>query len=296
MSVLKLGIIGMSDGNGHPYSWSAIFNGYNKQAMGVCPFPSIPEYLAKQVYPRDFLSHRGKVTHIFTQDILISENIAKASLIDNISSSIDEMLCEVDAVLLARDDGENHLSHSKPIIDSGKHIFIDKPFALNVNDAHEMWSLEKKENQIFSCSSLRFAKELFLTNNDKLILGDIVSFEASVMKKWSTYAVHLIEPVIIQIPNRGKFRGLSKLKKGQLQQTLIEWENLTGYIKTTGSIPTPLEINFVGKKGSVKKQFNDSFSCFKESLQYFIDIIEGYKPNINKKETLEIVEILQSGL
>ena len=24
---LKLGIIGLSEGNGHPYSWSAIFNG-----------------------------------------------------------------------------------------------------------------------------------------------------------------------------------------------------------------------------------------------------------------------------
>ena len=29
---LKLGIIGISNGNGHPYSWSAIFNGYDTTA------------------------------------------------------------------------------------------------------------------------------------------------------------------------------------------------------------------------------------------------------------------------
>ena len=28
---LSLGLIGVSEGNGHPYSWSAIFNGYDKK-------------------------------------------------------------------------------------------------------------------------------------------------------------------------------------------------------------------------------------------------------------------------
>lgn len=29
--MLKLGIIGLSEGNGHPYSWSAIINGHSDQ-------------------------------------------------------------------------------------------------------------------------------------------------------------------------------------------------------------------------------------------------------------------------
>ena len=33
----KLGIIGLSPGNGHPYSWSAIFNGYSKEKMAAWP-------------------------------------------------------------------------------------------------------------------------------------------------------------------------------------------------------------------------------------------------------------------
>ena len=35
---LKIGIIGSSDGNGHPYSWSAIFNGYNKKLWKIVNF------------------------------------------------------------------------------------------------------------------------------------------------------------------------------------------------------------------------------------------------------------------
>ena len=43
MSDLRLGVLGLSEGNGHPYSWSAIFNGYDPQAMASCPFPDIPD-------------------------------------------------------------------------------------------------------------------------------------------------------------------------------------------------------------------------------------------------------------
>ena len=44
----RLGAIGLSPGNGHPYSWAAIFNGYDTASMADCPFPAIPEYLATQ--------------------------------------------------------------------------------------------------------------------------------------------------------------------------------------------------------------------------------------------------------
>jgi len=66
---LRLGVIGLSPGNGHPYSWSAIFNGYNLQAMEECGFPVIPRYLEKQNFPDDGIQS-AKVTHIWTQDPL----------------------------------------------------------------------------------------------------------------------------------------------------------------------------------------------------------------------------------
>ena len=33
MKEFKIAMLGMVDGNGHPYSWSAMFNGYDKEAM-----------------------------------------------------------------------------------------------------------------------------------------------------------------------------------------------------------------------------------------------------------------------
>jgi len=43
--MLKFGVIGMNEGNGHPYSFSAIFNGYDEDALEQCPFSSSKAYL-----------------------------------------------------------------------------------------------------------------------------------------------------------------------------------------------------------------------------------------------------------
>ena len=63
---LKLGIIGLSEGNGHPYSWSAIFNGYDHNSMKDCGYPVIPEYLKKQNWPNDQIKD-ARVTSVWTQ-------------------------------------------------------------------------------------------------------------------------------------------------------------------------------------------------------------------------------------
>ena len=48
----RLGMASLSSGNRHPYSWSAICNGYNEEQMRkLCPFPVIPNYLSARVWP-----------------------------------------------------------------------------------------------------------------------------------------------------------------------------------------------------------------------------------------------------
>ncbi|MBX7046507.1 MAG: Gfo/Idh/MocA family oxidoreductase [Ignavibacteria bacterium] len=293
---LRLGVIGMSEGNGHPYSWSAIFNGYNSEYMKDCPFPVIPDYLSKQKFPDDGLSHLGNVNYIWTQEKSISEHIAKASKIQNICDNMEDMIGNIDALLLARDDGENHLEMSLPFLKAGIPIFIDKPFATTISDAQRMLNAQQNENQIYTCSSLRFAKELILTDEDKEKIGNIKFVEGSVMKKWSTYAIHILEPLISQLPNRGELSDVKAIKKGGIHQVLVNWKNISAYLKVTGNTPVPLEIKFFGDKGSVTKIFHDSYNAFKSSLENFVNVINGTSKNFDRNETMEIVTIIEKGM
>ncbi len=296
MSKLRIGVIGMSEGNGHPYSWSAIFNGYNAGYMKDCPFPAIPEYLAKQKFPEDSLGHSGSVTHVWAQDRKISEHIALSSNIATVVDDMKEMVGNVDAILLARDDAENHYEMALPFLKAGIPIFIDKPLAIKTSEAKKIWDAQQYANQVFSCSSLRYANELLLTGDEKKNIGEIKLVEGSVMKKWETYAIHVLEPLVAQLPSRGKLMSVKSIGSSYQKQTLVEWQNVSGYFKTTGNTPSPLEIKFFGGKGNVTKTFSDSFNAFKNSLAEFIKVIRHPEQNIAQEETMELVTILERGL
>ena len=74
--ILKLGIIGLSEGNGHPYSWSAIINGYNPKLMKSCGFPVIYNYLSEREFPKDKIRN-ASVNYIWTQSKQLSNHISK---------------------------------------------------------------------------------------------------------------------------------------------------------------------------------------------------------------------------
>ena len=81
--IIKTGIIGISSGNGHPYSWSAIVNGYDKIEMKKCRFKVIPNYL--MLYKNTPLNKNIVISHIWTQNFKESAKIAKASKIPYIT-------------------------------------------------------------------------------------------------------------------------------------------------------------------------------------------------------------------
>jgi len=64
---IRLAMLGMVEGNGHPYSWSAIINSYNKEEMAKNPYAGITRYLNAQ--PFESVRVPGvQVTHIWTDD------------------------------------------------------------------------------------------------------------------------------------------------------------------------------------------------------------------------------------
>lgn len=295
---LKLGIIGMSEGNGHPYSWSAIFNGYNKQEMEKCPFPVIPEYLSKEKYPDNFLSHLGIVTHVWTQDYKLSKHIALAANIPNVCHDMEEMIGKIDAVLLARDDAENHYKHAKIFLEAGLPIYIDKPFALKKEHAHNLWDLSNDDQQVFTCSALKYAKEFQPEVLQRDQIGNIRVVWATIPKTWNKYAVHLIEPVMNLLPFRGEILKVKPLgiETEDLEGTQVLWDSGITAIFQTFDVPsTPLWIRVLGDKGYQDLTLKDSFGAFKSALKHFVDLVNGDKENIPKEFTLEMIKILEKG-
>ena len=89
--IIKIGIIGMSAGNAHPYSWSSIINGlFDADEISNMGYPAVSAYLNAN---KDTLGINGsKVNFVWTQDKQLSESIARSSGIENIANYPEEMI------------------------------------------------------------------------------------------------------------------------------------------------------------------------------------------------------------
>ncbi|MDR6786132.1 putative dehydrogenase [Pedobacter africanus] len=294
-SHIRLGVLGMSDGNGHPYSWSAIFNGYEREHMKNGPFPGIFEYLEKQKFPEDMIIE-ASVTHVWTQDIRLSEHIARSSNIPYIVKDYREMIGRVDAVLLARDDAENHYEMSREFLDAGLPIFIDKPLAYDVDTAKAIFALQKYPNQIFSCSSLRYANEFLLDQQAMDNIGQIRFIDATVPKSWNKYGVHVIEPILAIVGFDKEILYFNSVRTEEGVVVTLKFSNaITCSIKAIEAAASPITITVSGSRGYRTMNFMDSFNAFKTSLISFINVIRDLENGIPMAHTLKIVDIIEKG-
>ena len=289
--MIKLGVIGLSEGNGHPYSWSAIVNGdFNEEEMANCGYAGIPLYLKAN---RDTLGIDGaRVTHVWTQDRKLSEQIAKASLIDNVVDNAEDMIDQVDAVLLARDDAENHRAMAEPFINAGVPLFIDKPLAITRDDLDYFAQQAANGKFIMSCSSMRYASENGAVTPDMASLGKLEFVTAVGKKDWTKYGVHMLEGLfsLLDDPKAVSVRHTSKSKKDIVQ---IELE--TGLLVTVYlfyDIAPTFQISLYGTEGWRTIEYRNWYAMFRDNLMEFVKSVRQGSPRLDFKKTENIISTL----
>ena len=151
----------------------------------------------------------------------------------------------------------------------------------------------------FSCSALQFAKEFKPENLNKNKIGETAFIWGTIPNSWNKYGVHLIEPLLNLIPERGNLISVESLKyktSTSIQSVYIEWSSgIKAIIQTSGEVPAPLFFRVQGSKGYQDLYFSDSFYAFRSALLKFINIIKGKEQNISRDFTKEMVEILEKG-
>lgn len=289
--MIKLGIIGLSEGNGHPYSWSAIINGdFNKAAMDKCGFAGIPVYLEEN---RDTLGIDGaQVTHIWTQERKISEHIAVASGIGKIVDRAEYMIGQVDAVLLARDDPETHVIMAKPFLDADIPIFIDKPLAITPEDLAYFAGQNAAGKFFMSCSSMRYSRECLQMKSEFASLGKIELATVIGKKDWVKYGVHMLE-ALFALLNDPKAKSVQHVSETGKDIVLIHFENgLLATVHIFRHIALTFQLSLFGRDGWRMVEIKDSYSMFKENLKDFIGSVREGQVRLTFEKTDNIIRTL----
>lgn len=293
-AMLRFGILGLSEGNGHPYSWSAIFNGYDAAAMAKCPFPVIPAYLARQKFPHDAIAD-ARVTHVWAQDRACAAHIAAAARIPHVVDDPIAMIGAVDAILLARDDAAHHFAHAAPFLEAGLPIFVDKPIALSVAAAQRLYDRQKRAGQIFTCSALAYAAELSLSSDEVAQLGALRFAEAVTIKDWDRYAVHVLEPLHALLAAAGPITEMRATGRNVRHLDIVWASGVEARVTALGVPQGEIAIRLFGEKGWRALTFRDTFAAFRAALAHFTAIVRGRSPPQDPAGVLAVVRLIEAG-
>lgn len=293
--VIRLAMLGMVDGNGHPYSWSAIFNGYDAEAMSACPYPGIPAYLDKE--PKSTLRIPGaQVTHIWADNPEDARHVAKASLIPNVVEQPEDVIGRVDAVIVATDKGHEHVARCRAFVEAGLPVFIDKPMVDNEPDLRIFGRWVAEGRPIMSSSCMRYAKEFLPFHLSTRNLGDIRFASMTMPKSLERYGIHAFEGLYpIFGPGFVSSRHL-----GPGEQNLVLLRHSCGASVLVASISEIVGsfgvLTLAGTLGHAEAFFSDTFYAFKAQLAAFINYLRtGCRP-FPYEETAELMQIVVAAI
>ena len=192
--VKSFGIIGLSEGNGHPFSYGSIINGYSPEGLAASGWPGIYDYVRRR-HPSEFGLEGWTITHAWTQDPESTKRLCAACRIPNGAYDFREFLGKVDAVIIARDDYETHFKMASSFLEAGLPVFIDKPLSVDVSELR-FYRPYLDSGKLMSCSGMRYARELDEPRANLTSYGHLKLVRGAVVLSWEKYGVHLLDALL----------------------------------------------------------------------------------------------------
>ncbi len=294
---LKLAMLGMVEGNGHPFSWSIIFNGsYDPDALAQCPYPAIKDYIGKQ--PPSTLGIPGaKVTHVWTDNPADAESVADVANIPNVVARAEDVIGHVDAVLVATDKGHEHVERCRPFVEAGIPIFVDKPLCTSTEDLATFSRWVAEDKAIISSSAMRYCKEFEPYHNGATHeFGQLRHISMTMAKSWEAYGIHALEAVY-PIVGPG-FASVQNI--GDDKTNIVHLRHRSG-VEITLSVISDLYGGFglmtlAGTRASAQLKFFDNYYSFKKQLESYVGYLRTGLPPVPWAETQELMQLVIAGL
>lgn len=293
--MIRLGMIGMSEGNAHPYSWAAIINGeFDYAEITNVGYPAVAAYLQAN---EDTLGiPDAQVTHVWAQEEKIAKSIAGATGVKHIANKPEAMIGSVDAVLLCRDDPENHVAMAKPFLDAGIPLFIDKPLAVTREDLAYFAAAASSGKFFMSCSSMRYANECRILKQDLVNLDTLELITAVGKKEWTKYGVHMLEAIFSILDDKPALWVSNSGNKNK-EVVTIEFESgLLATVHLFKEIAPTFQLSVFGQNAWRIAEIKNSYSMFRDNIIEFIRSVKEGRPRLDFVKTEAIIKTLIAAL
>ena len=289
--MIRVGMIGFSEGNGHPYSFSAILNGYQADRFADCGWPGIQDYLARRD-PSEFGIPGMRVTHAWMPDFGMTRALCDACAIDRAARDVTELVGNVDAVIIARDDADSHWPLAEPFLTRGVPVFIDKPLAPSV-EVLRRFVPYLEAGTLMSCAGMRFATELDGPRAELASYGTLKLVRAAVVLDWMRYGIHALDAILGVTGSRGL--AVTPHRAGHQSVAIETCDGPLLLIDALGTVPKTFRFDFIGSERATSHEVTDNFGMFRRLLWHFAAMVRTGEPPVPAAQALEPLRILLAG-
>jgi predicted dehydrogenase len=273
--MLRFGIMGLNEGNGHPYSFSAIFNGYDESALAECPFAAIRAYLPA-IHQNRHIIPDARVTHVWTQDAALSQRVARLAKIPNVAGDYRDMLGEVDGLILARDDPRNHWEMARPFIEAGVPVYLDKVLADTMEDYRRILAAVGEHGLLMAGSPSRFTPAVRKAKQE-IDPATVRSVHGISCVNWIRYANHLLDGIAVLFGT--DFKTVQNIGDDDCDVVRLVYRNgLNVVLEVIEGTALPIEFTCRQKSGGkhIRVPFADESDRFESYFWGFYNMLEAF--------------------
>jgi hypothetical protein len=287
--VIRLAMIGMNPENGHPYSWSAIVNGYDKTRMQASSYPRIADYLSRECTPA---LGGARVTHVWSARRADAEHVAQTCGIPHVLDGPADALGHVDAVVVPTDEADQHRSLAEPYLRAGLPVLVDKPLAISESDLEWFAGFGAVPGRLMSCSAVRFSPRLDALRLRLTEIGRPALVIGVSWRRWATYGAHLVEGVVSLFPASHPLR-LRAIRSPAGTTVILDFDpGPQAVLMVYDNAAPTIHLEVCGSKGIATESVTDSFAMFREMLRAFVTMVATGTGGVPFSETMRVARIV----
>lgn len=213
------------------------------------------------------------------------------------ATSMEQVIRECDClVVLSPKDAAPHEELADLPLQSGKPLYIDKPFAPSAAAARRMFAKAAKHGTpMYSSSALRFGSELHKALTGTLKNKPIQFVSVRGGGNFREYAIHQIEMLVMCL-GIGAQRVMHVGRPDNEVLVVDHGDGRRGVVHVSPQMPFSISIGYLENnvtKTLLINEMNDFFPRFIDAMLTFFDTQE---PPVAPEQTLEIAAILEAGV
>lgn len=238
------------------------------------------------------------VTMLHGDDKEQALDVAKKGKVPHVVDHPTDMLGEIDAVMITARHGDKHAGLALPFIEAGIPTFVDKPFAISLDDCQKMIDVAKAKGTLLtSYSTLRYADQMIGLQERLGSLGEIVAGVATGPCDFHSqyggpffYGTHAIETMLAIFGHDTK--NVTARMVGSSSAATVEYESgVFVSLNLLHNAAYAFHVVVYGTEGWESVPI-DLSSCYTNGFGVFIDMIRTGVMPLSYEELLDPIRIL----